>query len=405
MRVLFCSQTSHTGGGVEMWMETLSTALESRGVEVFTALAKGRFHDPKRYVARHRVANPIEVDGTLGVREVRIANLLSVFEDVRPDVIIPVNLVDALVAAALAKTRGGESRIAVCLHGQGSDRLAQVVECADTIDLAVSVSQRVSRQLEAVIGDAERVRHIPTGVPGPFTTPRSRDHLANLGYVGRLDQSEKRILDAIPLMTALQGSGVTLHIVGRGPEESRLREALREMPVIFHGELSRQALYESVYPGIDALIVFSEAEAGPIVAWEAMIHGVVPIVSDFVGRQEENVIRDGETGVVFPVGNMPAAAAMIRTLANPGQLSSLSSCARTGLPLAYTASAFAAAWHEALSDCTGRRPRSRGGIAPPLLVSPGRLARLGLSADGVAWIRRLVGRSFAHRDPGSEWPH
>ena len=51
---------------------------------------------------------------------------------------------------------------------------------------------------------------------------------------------------------------------------------------------------------MDALVVFSEAEAGPIVAWEAMIHGVVPIVSDFIGRAEENVIRD----VVFPVGDV-----------------------------------------------------------------------------------------------------
>jgi len=79
MRVLFCSQAAHTGGGVEAWLEALTTALESRGVDVVTALAKGRFHDPRRYASRHRVANPIEVDGSLGFREIRIANLLRIF--------------------------------------------------------------------------------------------------------------------------------------------------------------------------------------------------------------------------------------------------------------------------------------------------------------------------------------
>jgi glycosyltransferase involved in cell wall biosynthesis len=388
MRVLFCSQAAHTGGGVEAWMEALTAGLEARGVEVFTALARGRFHDPDRYAAHHRVANPIAVDGSTGFRETRIANLLRVFDRVKPDVVIPVNLADALLAASYAKTRGASHRIAVCIHGQGEDRIEQVRDCESFIDLATSVSKRVANRIGG--------QHIPTGVPPPLAQPEPRDHIAHLAYVGRLDH-DKRILDAIGLLRALEGSRVTFHIAGSGPAEA----ALRDMPFVFHGELSRRELYESFYPAMDALVVFSEAEAGPIVAWEAMIHGVVPVVSDFVGRAEENVIRD----VVFPVGDVEAAARAIRRLTAPGALTELSRRAQIELPPAYTLAVFEQTWHDALVQCAASPARRGSRSELPQLISPGRLARLGLGVESMAALRRLLGQTYEHLDPGSEWPH
>ena len=386
MRILFCSQAAHTGGGVEAWMEALTSALLARGHEVHTALAKGRFHDPARYAARHAVANSIEVDGAGATREVRIANLLRVFERVQPDIIIPVNLADALYAASYAKTKGSTWRIALCIHSQGEDRIEQVRSCAPFIDLAASVSRRVALQLERIVPN---VRHIPTGVPLPLAPPRKRERIEQIAYVGRLDDGEKRVLDLIPLMHELDD--VTLHIAGSGPEEARLREGLRGMPAVFHGDLSRAQLYETFYPSIDALLVFSPAEAGPIVAWEAMANGIVPIVSDFVGREEEGVLRDR----VFPVGDTVAAAKLIR---EPPPV-------RVELPTAYTLPAFEQSWHDALSTLTAMPIRRSAPAALPPLVSPGRLARLGLGLEEMARIRRLLGHHFEHQDPGSEWPH
>ena len=395
MRILFCSQAAHTGGGVEAWMEALTVALEGRGAEVFTALAKGRFHDSQRYAARHRVANAIPVDGARGFREVRIANLIRVFEQTGPDVIIPVNLADALLAAALWKTRGASARVAVCIHGQGDDRIEQLRSVEPFVDLAVSVAKRVAMRLEAMFEPA-RARHIPTGVPPPLAPPQTRAQLRHIAYVGRFDNRDKRVLDAIDLARALAGSDIVFHFAGSGPDERRLRD---EIPgALFHGDMSRQELYATLYPSIDALIVFSEAEAGPIVAWEAMIHGVVPIVSDYLGRAEEDVIRDGDTGIVFPIGDMRAAAGKILALAAPGTLGALSERARSKLPPAYTLAQFEQSWHDALAECV-RLPARLGRRADlPPLVSPGRLAR-------VPSLRRLLGLKFEHGDPGSEWPH
>jgi glycosyltransferase involved in cell wall biosynthesis len=390
MRILFCSQAAHRGGGVETWLESLSEALERRGWEVVTALAKGKFHDPDRYQKRHRVTNPIEIDGSAGVREIRITNLLRIFERVRPDIVFPVHLHDALLAASYAKTRGSAIRIAHCLHSQQDDAMIRMRTCMPFLDLAASVSQRGALRLG--------IEHIPTGVPPPLQAPRIRTRIAEVAYVGRLDHVEKRVLDAIPLMQLTRE--LTLHIVGSGDQEAALREGLRDQPVIFHGELSRSALYETIYPRVDALLVFSAAEAGPIVAWEAMAHGVIPVVSDFLGRAEEGILRDGETAVVFRVGDMRAAAEKIAS----ADAASISANAPE-LPHDYSLPGFEEAWHNALTR-TLELPAKQGSASSlPSLVSPGRLAATGLGLEALAWLRRRLGTKFRHEDPGSEWPH
>jgi len=404
MRVLFCSQAAHTGGGVEAWMEEVSSALARKGFDVTTALASGHFHDPARYQERHEVIQPVTIDGSQGFQETRIANLLALFDRVRPDVIIPVQLYDALLAAAYWKTRGATPRIIVCIHGQASQRVNQVRALAPFIDLAVSVSRRVVAELKPIMGEAQRVRHIPTGVPPPLATPTVRDRLRHIGYVGRVEQTEKRVLDIVPLMQALEGSGVTMHIVGSGPDEAILRHETEGLPVEFHGQRSRRELYETVYPMLDALAVFSPTEAGPIVAWEAMTHGVVPLVSDYLGRAEEGVIRDGETGVVFPVGDMITAAMRILPLTAAGALPALSQRAREDLPAAYSLPMFEQTWCDAVTECVAMPIRSGSVNDLPPLVSNGRLSRLGLSVTSMAHFRRITGGRFPHGDAGSEWP-
>jgi glycosyltransferase involved in cell wall biosynthesis len=409
MRILFCSQAAHMGGGVETWMEALTDALAGCGWDVVTALARGRFHDPERYAARHRVANPIAIDGTRGLREVRILELLRTFERVQPDVILPVHLADAITAAALWKTRGGRARLALCIHGQDDDRIDQVRALAPFVDLAVSVSRRVAERLVPIVGERARVRHIPTGVPAPLVPPVPRERIRHLAYVGRLDRDEKRVGDAIALLRALRGVDVVLHFAGEGPAEEWMREELREEiesgRAIFHGRLAREELYRTFYPRIDALVVFSRAETGQIVLWEAMTHGVVPVISDYIGRREENVVHDGVNGIVFPAGEPEAAARALRAVMDSDRVTALSRNAIAQLPAAYTLAGFRDAWCDALARCTAMPLRKGSARDLPPLISPGFLAKLGLGLETTARLRILAGRRFVHHEPGSEWPH
>lgn len=396
MRVLFCSQAAHTGGGVEAWLEAVSSALARRGHDVVTGLAKGKFHDPERYRARHEVVNPLVIDSGAGYRESRVTSLLHAIRRTQPDVVVPVHLAEAFLASAFEKTRGRELRLVACIHGQGADRLEQVAAVEPFVDFAVGVSQRTVTMLRNFMPDA-CVAHIPTGVPEPLTPPRVRTSIERVAYVGRLDDSDKRVLDLIAL--ASFSPDLDIHVVGSGPDEQRLRAALPR--ATFHGTLTRHELYRRIYPMVDGLLVFSPAEAGPIVAWEAMVNGVVPIVSDYCGRSEENVLRDGETAIVFAVGDIEAAARRTRS-ADVAALSR--DCVRL-LPAGYREQAFEDAWEATLLNCTSTPSRCSAADRLPPLVSSGRLSALPVGVETMAMLRRLIGTRYIHREPGSEWPH
>lgn len=406
--ILFCSQAAHTGGGVEVWLDELSAALEDLGWTVVVGMARGRFHDPDRYVARHPFRTWYELDGSTGLREDRILALLRLFKKVKPDIIVPVNLSDTLYAASSWKTRGGTARIVTCTHGQDMTHLNSIRDCAPFIDLAVSVSKRMTTPLSEILGDPARVVHIPTGVPAPLERPKLRTELRELVYVGRLDNQEKRIFDLIDLVRLLHDDDVRFHIVGKGVDEEALRIALASETsherVIFYGHLSRQELYKRIYPRMDALLLFSESEGGPIVAWEAMRHGIVPVVSDFVGRAEEGVIVHDMNGLVFPVGSVNDAAALITARAHEA----IFSLSRTASEISadYCGDEFGRRWDSYLRSALQKTARCcETSSQLRTLRSPGRIASLGLSTIATSLIRRILHQRFTHTEAGSEWPH
>jgi len=396
MRVLFCSQAAHTGGGVEAWLEAVSSALIRRGHDVITGLAKGDFHDPRRYSSKQVVINPVAIDGREGYRESRVTSLLHLIRRIEPDIVVPVHLEDALLATAFEKTRGRVLRLVICIHGQAPERVKQVSDLGPFIDFAVGVSRRTVAMLGEVLPD-ERIAHIPTGVPEPLKVPWVRTSIRSVAYVGRLDDRDKRVIDLITFANA--HPEMEIHVAGAGPDENRLREGLPRG--IFHGTLSRSELYERIYPAVDGLLLFSPAEAGPIVAWEAMIHGVVPIVSDYCGRAEENVLRDGETAIVFPVGDIQEAVRKIRV----ADVEALSRNAPRLLPDKYRIASFGESWDRSLTRCLSMESRVGSPSLLPSLVSPGRLSLLSIGVESMALLRRTLRKRYVHKDPGSEWPH
>jgi glycosyltransferase involved in cell wall biosynthesis len=406
--ILFCSQAAYVGGGVETWLEDLAAALTASGWNVVVGLAQGRHHDPRRYLEAHPHANPIAIDGILGFREQRVESLLNLFQKIRPDIIFPVNLADALYAAAAWKAHGGTSRLVTGMQKIKDPGMTQdLTICSEFIDLATTISRRVADDLRRQLSlGPGRIVHIPTGVPAPRQPPVVRDRLRSAAFIGRLDQSEKRILDLIDLIERLRPEEIEFHIVGSGPEEAVVRDRLTEDPrVHFHGLMRRADLYERIYPRVDALLLFSRYEAGPMVAWEAMAHGVVPIVSDFTGRSEEGVIRDGENALVFPVGDLERAAKLVREAMQPGALAALSRNAEKSLPPEYRFEGFARRWDSELRAALERAPRVSSAARLPRQVSPGALASLRFGARTTLFLRRLLRRTHLHSDPGGEWPH
>ena len=99
----------------------------------------------------------------------------------------------------------------------------------------------------------------------------------------------------------------SLAIVGDGPErdvlERKVKELELEARVSFLGWCDSKEL-ERVYGGADCLLLTSNSEGWGMVVIEAGSYGVPTIMTD-VGLAGE-VVKDGENGIVIPVGDVSA---------------------------------------------------------------------------------------------------
>lgn len=204
-------------------------------------------------------------------------------------------------------------------------------------DAGFGVSVPCAAWLEEVLRrhsprSALAVELIPAGAD-VAAEPRTvaRDGPVRLAWLGRLEQSQKRVMDLPVLAAALRDRGVDfqLHIAGDGEMRGPLLTALASQrllayqggPVCFDGPLGRAEVSE-LLGRVDVLVLTSAAEGTSLSMQEAMGVGVVPAVTQVAGI--EHWITDGVHGVVAPIGRPEVLAARIEALAaDRGQLAGM----------------------------------------------------------------------------------
>lgn len=153
------------------------------------------------------------------------------------------------------------------------------------------------------------------GSYAPATPPAPRAGLLNppvltLGFFGRI--SPEKGLDKLLAAVKTLPQGSWRLLVGGGGEADYVRkmQALAEgLPVTFLGIVTPDSFYSSV----DAVIISSLwNDPAPRVAYEAGIHGVVPIVAARGGLPE--LVDEGGRGLIFEpddAASLPAAIAQL----------------------------------------------------------------------------------------------
>lgn len=151
-------------------------------------------------------------------------------------------------------------------------------------------------------------------------------------FAGKLEP-KKRILDFI---SALRIAGtmrkdISALIVGTGILEDAAKAEAEHagIPVTFAGFLNQSKISEA-YVAADAIVLPSDyGETWGLVINEAMVSGLPALVSDRVGCANDLVI-DGQTGLVFPFGDVKALAQhMLNLAANRGRLHEMGARARS----------------------------------------------------------------------------
>lgn len=220
---------------------------------------------------------------------------------------------------------------------------------AGSADLVIAPSARIAESL-ADLGVKAKIAVVPTGVPLELFRPGDRGEARRaLGldedaplclYVGRLDRekSVERVIDAFGSI-ALAVSGARLLLVGQGSHEAALKRLAAASParsaIRFAGSVAREEL-PPYYQAADLFLFSSESETQGLVLAEAHACGLPAVAVRASGVDE--VVRDGETGLLTKADVEELADAAIGLLLDAPRRSAMAVAAR-----AVAASDFSAA--------------------------------------------------------------
>lgn len=399
-RLMFVTQTHTVWGGMEWFVHHLAERMTARNWEVYAGLARGaRFSNPTAYASAHPHLRAVEMDGRDGTESARRNAVVRAIRRVNPDVVIPIAIGTTFDAMRAMKLAGFSGAFIVPVLSLFEEWIANTIEYADVIDLAVPNSKLLERFLVRHF-DPQRVLFIRQGVPRPEHPRSPRTARLRAGIVSRLEESSKRVLDLARLVPLLADVDVELHVFGDGPDRERLLSAL-DGRARDHGFLPTAELYRQAYPNLDVLLFFSPTEGSPNALYEAMQNGVVPVSSRFRGAAAEGILRDGENALLFEVGDVGTASAHLRHLASDrARLEAMSTAAAAAVQ-SYTDDDMYDHWIRAIESTPGT-PRP---VLPPRALAPaGRLERAHVPIRIAGLIRRIIGSGVTHKSGWEEWP-
>ncbi len=314
---LVCPYDWSAPGGVQVHVGELATELRGRGHEVVVLAPSTReVRDEHVLVVGSPV--PVRYNGStapIDPRPWRIPDVRRALRSIGPDVVhaheplAPSTSMWALLAS--------EVPVVATFHS-GADR-------SWLFDLTAPVMRRLARRIAARIAVSRRARaFVQERIGGEFRlVPNgidvdafARAEPADLGpgrkllFVGRLDRRKgfPVALEAFRRI-ARERDDVRLIVVGAGTERAaldRIPEALRPR-VRMLGAVSNRDL-PTIHRASDVFLAPSlGGESFGVILIEAMAAGM-PIVASRIGGYDE-VVEDGETGLLVPPGDAGALAA------------------------------------------------------------------------------------------------
>jgi glycosyltransferase involved in cell wall biosynthesis len=417
MKILFFAPSAYLLGGVQDWLADLVPGIRGEGHDVTVAVPDGVFHCFESYRKAYPELSCISLRNPTGSQEGRIRCILNCIDLVQPELIVGVNIAALYPAVARLRLLGGlVGKLIITLHAIEADYLEDLRQFRSIID-AVVVTNKLTGALvaqESLIPN-ERILYAPYGVkmPTPKLPLTMSDDLLRIAWVGRFEQTQKRVHDLVSIIKQLDSISFPfcLSLAGDGPEATSLQEQLqpwiRTEQVRWLGRLDRHQLQLQVYDQSDVLLITSSWETGPIVAWEAIAAGLVVVSTRYVGSGAEGALKDGQTALLFSVGDCEAAASALTKLLDSNLRASLTNSALEMVRHRYSDSASLAAWLKVFSISME---------LPPLPLDYAEFGRFSatvpsgrfdswLGVTRAEYLRRFLGLNFRHLSAGSEWPH
>ncbi|HZB43974.1 MAG TPA: glycosyltransferase family 4 protein [Pyrinomonadaceae bacterium] len=331
MKILHVSSARAPGGG-ERHLADLARGLARRGHEVYAAL---REDSPLRaeLLASLPPRNVFTLPLTGALDLLSAHKLARLARDHEID-IIHAHLARDYPPAALAARRAPRTRLVITRHVLFPMNRAQRLALSNAARV-IAVSGGVARSLRARhIFPEHKIRVVPNAIDfarveadlGGFErdayraeTLRSRAPLL-VGTVGELSEvkGQDDFVRAASLVARGRGGAVEFLVVGEdhsrgGENRARLEALIDELGLGGRVRLlGRTEELARLLSSLDVFVSASRSEAFGLAMVEAMACGCAVVSTATEGARE--ILEDGATGVVVPVGDPPALAAAVESL-------------------------------------------------------------------------------------------
>ena len=249
------------------------------GWEVVLCLTDGRYHRASRYADVYGISNYISLKNPSGTSNGRVLAAARIIESEKPDLITYVYV--ACVLDAVRYMRGKNTnfspKVVLPLHVNYSGFYKELRNNADIIDAVVTPNQFMLEHTASSSGfPGSRIYYAQCGVEDANRHPRRDSDQIFIGYCGRIVQENKRIMDVARFCEYLCADHDKFHlyIAGTGIDEEeffrKLEKSIGGSMFTRLGMLAVADMQSDFFNQIDVLLITSDCETGPLVAWEAM---------------------------------------------------------------------------------------------------------------------------------------
>ncbi|HAZ90389.1 MAG TPA: hypothetical protein DCX21_00290 [Eubacterium sp.] len=320
-KVVFAKAWDFGVGGVETWIDETGALLLRQSKDVYLLAKKDRYIEKQELID-----NVIDfcVDDSCDFKKNDVERTVTKLVENAPCVLVCSRADEVLLSAAmLHKVYSDSFRIIAVIHGACDGIIRDFYAYDDVIDRYICVSTAVQRALVALGVEKDRTEIITSPIAdlshGTRAYSLDINNPVKIGYAGRLEVFHKRSDLLIQLVKKLEFLKVNycFEIVGDGSFSRSLKQFIEDNnlqeKVCYKGLIERKAIYD-FWIDKDIAVNVSESEGRPISNIEAMICGVVPVVTATAGILDD--VIDGDTGYTVDIGDMDSMARVIEYLAN-----------------------------------------------------------------------------------------
>lgn len=270
-------------------------------------------------------------------------------------------------AMALLAVRGTQAKVLATPHGWSHDaglklRLYEWLDrqMFQLVDAVAPLSPDLAQSLEPSLGRSGKLTLIPngvdlieidsaTGIDPQIAELHQRGPV--VGYVGQLI-ARKDIPTLLRAFAAWDRSDASLVLVGEGDQRAALEADATALGI------APRTLFAGWRPdrihwirGMDLFVLPSMVEGMPRCLMEAMAARVPVAASDIPGSRD--LVRHGETGQLFPPGDVAALIACLKSLDDQSHLQAMVATARHEIEAEHSGASMARRYERLFAEIVG----------------------------------------------------